>query len=270
MKKIVAFLLSFLLSMSCLASLSSADATSKAPSTTMQCGQLFVDYSNLEHGTVKVAVLDPDDSLRYKLVVEHEEQVYYYNLDLETDDIIIPLQMGNGIYKLLLVEQVEDTIYHGGIGTAYFDLEIDDMEVWLQPNAKVDFSSPEELLKELKWVIAPWDLTERDKFNSITEHMHETYGYDYITFITRARTVKEYTDLNSLLKERIALCEGLSAMTVAFLRLSGIPSRLVIGKFGGGTHAWVEAFIDDETILFDPSYPDYKEHLKQYHPIRYY
>lgn len=234
----------------------------------MEYGQLFVDYSNLEHGTVRVAVLSPDDSLRYKLVVEHEGQVYHYNLNLESESIIIPLQMGNGVYRLFLVEQVQDTIYHDGIGTAYLDLEINDMEVWLQPNVKVDFSSSESLLEELKWAVMPWDSTDNDKFNSIIRHIEESFSYDYIGSIKG--TTPEYTNLNELLKERLAVCEGLSAMTVAFLRLSGIPSRLVIGRFTGKAHAWVEAFIDGETILFDPSYSDYKDHLEQYHPERYY
>ncbi len=137
--------------------------------------KLFVDWSNLEHGTIKVSVVNPDKPLRYKLMVAWEEELpedsgpkttqYIYNIPTGIELTTIPLQMGNGTYLIELYEQVVDTVYQP-VGNIELELNSNNKDVWLEPNVKVNFSSPERLLAELDKIISPSD-TEAQKYHKI-------------------------------------------------------------------------------------------------------
>ena len=60
-----------------------------------------------------------------------------------------------------------------------------------------------------------------------------------------------------VLETRRTTCNGFSALTIALLRATGIPSKYVEGYALGiprGPHAWVEAFVDDRWVIIDPTW----------------
>ncbi len=286
MKKAIALALCFVLLIS-----SSTGAFATAETDKKTCGTISVDFSKLEQGIILVSLENAVEYRRYKLVVEKEGAVYYYdeeeneNPELKNarsemvfvyfydlypgqKDAIIPLQMGNGAYRITLAEQIDGQ--YEPADRVYANLNIDPMIVWLQPNIKVNYSSAAvkaDLKRELKWVVLP-GATDKKKLESLANHMEHQFAYDFIA--ADKREAPEYTDVGDMIKHRIGLCEALSATTVAFLRLMGIPARLVIGRVGGGAHAWVEVYINGEFVIYDPSYREYKQHLPSYHPERYY
>lgn len=70
-------------------------------------------------------------------------------------------------------------------------------------------------------------------------------------------------------------CDEYSTLLISLLRSVGIPSRYVSGYvYSGGrfeTHAWVEAFVDDEWVPFDPSHGEFGSldalHIKMSHSL---
>lgn len=224
MKKLIAFVLSFILALSCL---TGVVATSEIDD------KLFIDYSNAEHGTVNVSVVDPEPTRNYKLRVTLEDKYYNYDVSTGIEMTVVPLQMGSGTYQIELYEHVYDDIYQF-TGGKELTVEVDKHDVWLQSNVKVDFSSPERLLEELSNIVSLSD-TELEKYNKITMYILRHYGYDWMAVYNE--TVPKNADLNRVLERKFGTCEELSALTVALLRLSGIQSRLVIGYLNGSCHA---------------------------------
>ena len=229
---------------------------------------LSVDSSNCKNGTIKVAIVDPGLNARYKLGVALKGQCYYYDLDPE-QTATIPLQMGKGAYLLLLFKEVTDSLYDV-VCQAKVYAKPDPNHIWLEPNVKVNFESPDiisRLQREMKRI--GLSSSAYAKYRKIADYTRYGFGYDYITVFKHLQTTA-YVDLDRVITRRLGLCEELSALTVALLRIENIPARLVIGRANGVDHAWVETFIDDETMLFDPSLSESRQEEVTYIPQRYY
>ncbi|MBR3319442.1 transglutaminase domain-containing protein [Candidatus Saccharibacteria bacterium] len=239
-----------------------------SPQTIWKDNKLYVDSSNIENATIEASILNPDPLLRYKLMVVHEEETYYYDLYPE-ETAVIPLQMGHGAYKLQLYEQVHDTIYDQAGKTKLYLSTENENKVWLQPNVRVNYTAyKDRLLEELRKM----DLSnnsEKEKFEKISFVTRNHYAYDYIA--PYSERLPTHVDFDFVLTNHIGSCEEMAALTVAFCRLEGIPATLVIGKANGKTHAWVKAFIDEAMVeVFDPSTTESRQEKTTYIPERYY
>lgn len=228
--------------------------------------QLFIDFTNLDNGTIAVSVLDPEPSARYKLNIQLGEINYLYGLDTSVATVV-PLQMGNGEYSIELYKHLRGTQYQL-LRFFRVTVEIDRRKVWLQSNVKVDFSSPEKLLSVLSEIVSPTD-SDMGKLDKITRYMRNNYKYDWITAAKRY-DIPEYADLDRVLERKMGICEELAALTVALLRLEGVPARMVIGTANGIQHAWVQALVDGKVYRFDPSVDKYTQAKRTYIAQRYY
>jgi uncharacterized repeat protein (TIGR02543 family) len=63
-----------------------------------------------------------------------------------------------------------------------------------------------------------------------------------------------------VLKNRLAVCDGFTNLTVALLQAVGIPAKRVTGTangmFGWDNHAWTEAFVDNRWVFIDSTWGD--------------
>lgn len=244
--------------------------TSICSITTAQIGQideqLFIDFTNFDNGTIAVSVLEPEPSARYKLNVQLGEKSYLYGLDTSVATVV-PLQMGNGEYSIELYKHLGGTRYQR-MGFLRVTVEIERRKVWLQSNVKVNFSSPEKLLSVLSEIVSPTD-SDAEKIDKIAKYMRNNYRYDWIT-AAKYYEIPEYADINRVLERKMGICEELSALTVALLRLEGIPARMVIGTANGIQHAWVELLLNGKIYRFDPSVDKYTQANRTYIAQRYY
>lgn len=64
------------------------------------------------------------------------------------------------------------------------------------------------------------------------------------------------SDINHFLAQKSGVCQDFSHLLIALLRYNRIHARYVNGYIDGEgeTHAWVEAYIDDEWIGLDPTH----------------
>ena len=234
------------------------------------CDMLSVDPSNCMNGTIKVTLVNPESETRYKLGVALNGQCYYYDLEPEKE-VVVPLQMGNGAYLLLLLQNAHDNLY-SIVSKAKVYAKPDPNRIWLESNVKVNFTSSDtisRLKSELKRIGLRSSDSASVKYQKITTDTRYGFAYDHIAMIKRLPQTP-YADLDRILSRRMGLCEELSALTVALLRLEGIPAKLVIGRANGADHAWVEAFIDNETKVFDPTVIEERQEKVIYTPERYY
>jgi len=88
----------------------------------------------------------------------------------------------------------------------------------------------------------------RALFDYVTDNIQ--YNSDYL----------DVTDVFRILRERQAVCEGYSFVFATLLRSVGIPAFVEIGysynldQNKGGGHAWVEAWLHNQWVAFDPTW----------------
>jgi hypothetical protein len=107
-------------------------------------------------------------------------------------------------------------------------------------------------IKELANGIAGGSRSSLEKvrvlFDYVTDNIQ--YNSDYLGV----------TDVFRILRERQAVCEGYSFVFATLLRSVGIPAFVEIGysyrldQSKGGGHAWVEAWLHNQWVAFDPTW----------------
>lgn len=112
----------------------------------------------------------------------------------------------------------------------------------------------------------PSEVGERERARRLERHLLNEYGYT-TDFVGREgeRPIQEF-----LFEHRSGHCELFATSMVLMLRSQGIPARLATGFLGAerndlenrlvirqsNAHAWVEAEVDGEWRIFDPTPPE--------------
>jgi transglutaminase-like putative cysteine protease len=93
---------------------------------------------------------------------------------------------------------------------------------------------------------------QKEIFKTVCNYVTSNFVYDYIKSVTVKPGM--LPDIDGCWKNKMGICQDLSAMTCAMLRCQGIPARLMIGTVGANNyHAWVVAVVDGEERFFDPT-----------------
>ena len=94
--------------------------------------------------------------------------------------------------------------------------------------------------------------TPLSAFLTITKYVSRNFVYDYIKAIKIAKQPHVLPDIETTWKNRMGVCQDLSAMTVGMLRGIGIEAYMCVGKAGKRIrHAWVEANIGGKKYRYD-------------------
>ena len=109
--------------------------------------------------------------------------------------------------------------------------------------------------------------TDWEKVYSIYTYVTHEMAYDYIQIEDYSMVYQD--DAVSLLRRKVAICEGLSNTFVALCRAAGIPAAVSFGigsssddfltsstidKDESPNHAWAVAFVDGQWYHFDPTW----------------
>ncbi len=226
-------------------------------------GKLYVDASHADEGYVMVK--PPQTKTKLKFTVETGGTKLQYDIDgthqkdkdkkgKETQHYdVIPLQLGKTNYVLTLWKQVEGKKY-GKIGTKKVAADMkDELRCFLYPNQYVNYNRDTECIAVAEEICS--GMTDAAEiFKTVKAYVLKNFQYDFIKSVTVAGSSGMLPDIDYCWKNKMGICQDLSALTCAMLRSQGVPARLIIGQLGSGTaHAWVLAVINGEDIFFDPT-----------------
>ena len=196
-----------------------------------------MDVSYIDCGYVIVSV-DSENNKKCKLKISANNQSYLY--DLNNDNVVVPLQMGNGNYITQLFQNVVGNRY-AECGYITFTVNLSDNNApFTHPNQYVDYDN--DIIN-----IASKLSSVKDIFSYIEKH----FDYDYVYAITVKKGA--LPNIKRLLSLHTGICQDFAALTVALLRIKCIPSKLCIGEADNHPHAWVEYMKDDHWKLYDPT-----------------
>ena len=201
----------------------------------------MVDMSNVSQGYVTARLLS--SASKIKLQISKDDKKYNYDLT-SNDYTAFPLQMGNGIYTIKILSQIEGTKYAVVASTQKEVTIQDEFSVYLYPNQVVNYG-PDSIV-----VNKSFELTKDDKDNltriyHLFEYTVDVLDYDY----EKADYVSDtyvLPNLTQAIENGSGICFDYASLLAALCRIKGIPARVIVGWTDIEYHAWVEIYLENE------------------------
>jgi len=159
----------------------------------------------------------------------------------------LPLSVGNGSYKITLMEIVN------GKGSGIVDVTVDvkltnDINGFTYPNFYANYNKDSKAVKIAAYLVK--DIKdELKKIEAIYNYVITTYSYDYdyAKKVINKEVSYHVPDLENIVKNKKGICFDYAALMVSMLRSVGIPAKHIHGYApdGKGTevyHAWINTY----------------------------
>lgn len=227
-----------------------------ASSTLGVSAQEMQSIESLGNGTVSVRY-ESESSKAVKIMVEKSGQRFFYDLD-EDAESLLPLQAGDGMYRVCILEQKEGNSYRVVKSRNIEYTAAGENESFLSPIDIIDWKEGDPI--QLKALELTENLeTENEKVMAIYTYVINAFDYDYDKINRIANTY--VPDPNAMLEEKSGICYDYASTFAAMLRINGIPARLVKGYKNGldAYHAWNEVFDSEsgEWMTVDTTFDAY-------------
>lgn len=218
-------------------------------STGQAIGESIYAISTLDNNLVKVDSIKEDKGMR--IMVEKDDEKYYYSLNKTTE--IIPLQLGKGIYTVKILQNTS--------GDKYKVIQKQDItitnnnsnEVYLASTQPVYWSDKEKVIKLAKDLIKD-KKTDKEKVESIYKYIVKNIKYDYNKI--KGLSNDYVPDIDKILADKSGICYDYASLFAGMLRSIGIPTKLVKGYKNDlkEYHAWNQVLLDGNWITIDTTY----------------
>lgn len=221
----------------------------ETPGTTVYSGSgVTIDASNVKDGYVAVKCEPKQNRLKAQVMLG--DHSYNYDLASDNEYDIFPLQMGNGTYKVRVLENAGGTNYTP-LYQAEFPVEMDDTNrVFIYPSQYVWYTNETSAVAK-SYEICDGLKTDEEKVEAIYDWVVDNMTYDK----ELAKTVESgyLPDLEVTMKTKKGICFDYCALFSAMLRAQGIPTKLVIGKVQPEniTHSWSQVYLDGKWKWMD-------------------
>lgn len=200
-----------------------------------------LDTSHLSDG---YAALRVNLEGKLKCMVTYEGEItgalphqYTYLVPGDGTPVIIPLQMGSGVYEFAVYKNISDDKY----ACVYRQSETvtlgDEFQPFLRPSIYVDYSQDSACVKKAAQLTA--DAVDAvDAAARIYDYIVDTVQYDTV----KADTVGSdyFADPDETLSTARGICVDYAALAAAMLRSQGIPAKVITGYVAPNNlyHAW--------------------------------
>lgn len=207
-----------------------------------------IDTEDIPKGVVDIAY-QSEFPHKIKVMIQKDSQKYTYDLRADGSPQSFPLQMGNGDYKVSVLQNIQGTKYKY-LKTEEVSLALaDESSVYLNSIQTIDSDSgsvgsqTERLTRNLT--------DDKAKIEAIYNYIVDNCSYDY----SKKDTVQPgyIPDVEDTLSTQRGICYDYASLFAAMNRKVGVPCKLVKGYADGvnGYHAWNEVSIDGEWVVVD-------------------
>ncbi len=208
-----------------------------------------IDTSKSDQGLLTIKNITSTDK-RMKLQVAKGTEKYVYDIRTDRTTDYYPLQMGDGTYKISVMENVADSRYKS-INSADVDVKLKDPNaVYLNSVQNIYWTSSMVPIQHAKNILTG-DKTAEEKVKTIYNDVIKNYSYDWDLYKNLPSTY--LPNIESFYKVKKGICYDYSSLTASMLRSMGYPTRMVKGYNGNveGLHAWNEVLLDGKWVVID-------------------
>lgn len=202
-----------------------------------------IDLSGKNQGYVTVSS-ENIPANKIKVQISKDDEKYNYDYTGQDPFTTYPLQLGNGVYKITVYENIDNDQYAQVMGTET-DVQLEnEFAPYLLPSQIVKYTPESNAVYE--------SLMLTGAAQNDLERVADVYGYivDNIAYDQqKADSVQTgyLPDVDETLSSKKGICYDYSALLACMLRAKNIPTRLVMGYVSGVDvyHAWNEVYITD-------------------------
>lgn len=217
-------------------------------------GDLSVDRDapaaiDAAHCSDGYAVFAAMSASRLKARVRCGQMSYHYDLPRDGTPIVVPMNMGDGLYELSVMENT--------VGTSYAEVFSETVEVvlesefapYLRPNLFCDYA-PESACAVKARELAVGAENQGDAVRAVYLWMMDAISYDERKAERLSGTSGYVPDPDATLESGSGICFDYASLAAAMFRSLGIPCQIVTGNVAPEDvyHAWNLIYIDGEWV----------------------
>jgi transglutaminase-like putative cysteine protease len=206
-----------------------------------------IDLNDADSGYVGI---NYDKYNKAAVLIQHDDQKYYYML--KDSNTQLPLQLGNGEYKISIYENVSGNKYKPVISR---EIEISTKleKVFTNSIQNIDFNSDMLAIKYANFLVKDAK-TDQQKVEMLYNYVINNIKYDY----KKAESVKSgyLPIIDDTIIAKKGICYDYASLFAAMVRSQGIPTKLVTGYTENNEvyHAWNEVYINNQWITVDTTF----------------
>ncbi|MBE5023254.1 transglutaminase domain-containing protein [Olsenella sp. DSM 107455] len=212
----------------------SADAVSAA--------EPVVDLSHASEGYVAASATS---DARLKLQVVCGEMSYNYDLPSDGSPIVVPLNMGDGAYRVRVMQNTSGNNYVE-VYSVGADVELEsEFAPYLRPNLFCDYDDSSAAVAKARELAAGAE-NEGDVMRDVCIWVASNITYDYDKAAELSGTSGYVPSPDETLASGTGICFDYASLSAAMLRSLGIPCKVVTGYVSpdGVYHAWNLVYIN--------------------------
>lgn len=210
------------------------------------------DTSRLDDGIITISY---NADAKLKVMVEKDGKKITYDLKNDGTAETFPLQMGDGSYRVSVLENIGGTKYKYILKKDIGVELADDNEVYLASVQNINWNEGMEAIRIAKEITKNLK-SDSEKVKKVYEYIISNIEYDYDKLPTLQSNY--VPDIDNIISSGKGICYDYASVFAAMLRSQGIPVKLVKGYSTNvsGYHAWNEVY-DSKTgkwITIDTTY----------------
>lgn len=182
-------------------------------------------YEDNENGIITITYNNKNNA-KMKVVVTKDSMNYYYDMEDGKNNLDIPLNMGNGTYKIRICINTTASKY-SIIASETIELNLsDEDEVFTYSNVIINYKDADNVIKKAA-ELTKGCKSDTDKVKKIYNYILKNFSYDK----EKAESVTSgyVPDIRVVYKNKKGICYDLSAIMAAMLRSQGIKVKLLTG-----------------------------------------
>ena len=209
---------------------------------------------NVKNGIIKISYTGTSGK-RAKVMIERSGTKYTYDINTSGKVETYPLQLGNGEYKITVLENTSGTSYKI-VSSKKVTLNLSDNKVvYLNSIQNINWTTSDKAIQYAIQLTKNYSSLE-DKAKVLYNHMVQNYSYDYSKLSTLPSTY--LPNIDSTFADKKGICYDFSSLFAAMLRSQGVYAKLIKGYTpnANGYHAWNEVYDSStkEWVIIDTTY----------------
>ncbi|RAR40614.1 transglutaminase family protein [Paenibacillus sp. MDMC362] len=209
----------------------------------------WLGLEELDRGAIVIRY-DVKAGTKTKLMIGKGQDQYTYGLSRAKQQEVFPLQMGNGNYKISVLEQVSGSKYKI-VQEAAVKLQLTNgSQVFLNSVQNVDWSE-EGKAAQLAKKLTRTAHSDKEKVQAVYEYIVGTVRYD--NALASSKLTDYLPDSNRTIAGQKGMCYDYASLFASMLRSLDIPAKLVMGtsEYVDVYHAWNEVYLNGQWVTID-------------------
>lgn len=201
--------------------------------------ETIIDKSELKNGIIIVDYNEKKTGS--KIRVTKDDAQYQYDL---SHKVRIPLQLGNGDYKVEVLEKIKGNKYRQVAEETVNYNDTDGKKVFLQSNIIINWNKDMAAVKKAK-TLTKNAKTDSEKAAAIYTYIIKNIKYDN----KKAQIVQDgyIPSVSNIYKTKKGICYDYSVLFAVMLRSVGVPAKVLMGTSTDVKeyHAWNQVYIKE-------------------------